>query len=610
MQSMFSLILLLMTFASFAQSEEVCEDPAQSSEALELASQIEKVEESKFSDKFCKAFAACGEFSMKASQEAHLKAMQEHYEKLPEQIEKAKADLESAKTKLAEATEEYKEWHQHKVSFAEKKLVDLEADKQKYDLHLSAPSKYPHPMKEKGYGLTPEEKIAYDQEKMLEQWGNYYKSIAANPSVSSEEVWKEIDELAAKSPIDWQTIANKYQGLTFSQSNETDAKIAKAYAEDPSKLLDLLKEKGIGLKPEEMPAFQKKQTEDYYKGLSPKISEMEKILSILSKKMEELSSSDPNGELNAMAQWKSYYDQQLVDLKKNYDKYLAYKADPSSDPDFLTKGIGGFGGGYGGNGAYGGYASMGGGMVGGFNGGSSGGSSSSQVSCNEARSNYQSAVSSMSSYGAGSCGLSEEELSALKFYSNSGYGCLNSYLRSTDHRDENIDYMIQVMNSGLDKLPSYQGVVKRGASLPDSIREAHSVGTVLEYDAFTSTSTNHGFSGKDMFIIQSQSGKPIMGFSSHRSENEVLFKSGTKFKILDKTEKDGIHYYIMAEVPDEKAKTPKAESIISLGTDVDPTYAPTSNADTFLCPVEEKSQIPKVLKQTVVPQFSFPAGAP
>lgn len=607
MRLLLPIFLFIISSVTLAQ-EEVCDEPAQGSEALELASQIEKISEENFSDKFCKAFSACGEFQSKSYKDKQISEIEDHYKTLPEKIVMAKTELEAAKAQLAAAPDAEKEWKQQVVSYAEKKLADLESDKQKYDLHLSDPAKYPHPMKEKGFGLTAEEQAAYNQEQTLKQWGSYYEMIGAQAPVSSTNVWKEIDELAAKSPIDWQNISMKYQSLAFSQTNETDAKIAQAYAADPSKLPELLKEKGIGLKPEEVPAFQKKQAEAYYEGLGTQISGIEKISSILQKKMDELSSGDPNGELPTLAQWKNFYDQQLSPLKELHNKYLAYKANPSSDPDFLSKGMmmgsGGYGGGFGGYGGYGGFGSMG-GMVAGSN----GGSSSMSDSCSQARSNYQSAVSTMNGYGAGSCGLNEEELSALKYYSDSGYGCLNSYLRSSDNRDENIDYMIQVLNRGLDKLPSYQGVVKRGASLPESIRESHAVGAVLEYDAFTSTSTNSGFSGADMFIIQSQSGKPIMGFSAHRSENEVLFKSGTKFKVLDRTEKDGVFYYIMAEVPDGKKKTPKAESITSLASDVDPNYAPTANADTYLCPVDDKAKIPKVLNQTVVPQFSFPAGA-
>ncbi len=599
-QTVLFFFLLGLPPSTFSQTEEICDEPTQSTSGVEeLVSQVEAVEESKFSEKFCKAFSACSEFRMKSMKNNEVKEMEEYYKKLPQKIEEQKKALETAKAGSAGS---------YHVEWLEKSIKELEEDKAKYDLHLSDPSKYPHPMKEKGIGLTPEEKIKYDLDKYIEQMGSYYKNLASQDNMSKEKIWTQIDELVKKSPLDMYGIHSQFQLLTYAQSQEAELKIAKAYEQDPSKLPELLKEKGIGLTPEEMPAFQLKQAESYFESLASQMEDQEKFIALLKKQKNELKGADPDGQLSLVETWLPYYEQMLLNNKQSYENYLAYKKDPSSDPDFLKKsGVFGAFGGYGGYGSYGGgYGTiMGGGLVG----GTLGGGSSSSSSCSEANSNYQSALSTMSSQGAGSCGLKPEEMSALKYYSDSGYGCLNSYLRSSDNRDENIDYMIKALNDGLDKLPSYQGVVKRGASLPESIREAHGVGDVIEYDAFTSSSTNSGFSGQDMFIIQSESGKPIMGFSSHRSENEVLFKSGTKFKVLDKKEKDGVHYYIMAEVLEEK-KIPKAEAIIGLGDSGVGSYSSTKNPDSYLCPVDEKAIVPKVINQTVVPQFSYPAGSP
>lgn len=600
--------VFLFSSDSFSQVDETCEEPVQGTEAaLELASAVSKISEGNFSEKFCKAFAACSEFQMKSSVLAQQKEIEDYYKNLPKSIEERKAELEAMKAKLVEMKPEDSGFQskQDMVDYYEKSLAELEVDKVKYDLHLSDPAKYPHPMKEKGIGLTPEEKIKFDQDKMLEQWGNYFENYASQHGAhtSSEVLWSEIDALAAVSPIDWASISSKYQTLSFSQTIQKDLALAQAYKNDPSKLPEILKEKGIGLTPEEIPAFQKKQAETFYEALPTQIAGLEKIHSIMQKKVEEIKAASSPAH-PSIEQWGSYYQQQIEQNKQAYAKYLAYKNDPSSDPDFLASFNGGGFGGYGGyGGGYaGGYASFsGGGMVGGSDGGTS-----SDSSCSQAQMMYSSATSTMTSNGAGSCGLTEEQMSALKYYSDSGYGCLNSYLRSDENRDENIDYLIKVLNEGLDKLPSYRGIVKRGATLPESIRNSHGIGAVLDYEAFTSTSTNSGFSGEDMFIIQSETGKPIMGFSSHRSENEVLFKSGTQFKVLDKKEENGVFHYILAEVPSGGKKLPTAGSISARSVADDGTYQSTQNPDSFLCPVDNKLPVPRFLDQTVIPRFTFP----
>lgn len=612
-------ILYLLFFLSLNLSaqDENCEDPslAGSQPAMELAAHIERVTEENFSDKFCKAFQACNGFQMKASQEAQKKQIEDHYKNLPDLIEKKKTEVAAARVKLGEMgpDDPNANWAKSSLEFAEKALADLEDEKKKYDLHLSDPSKYPHPMKEKGIGLTPEEMVVYQQQQQEKFWKSQFEALLTVPvpaSSNSETLWSEIDTLAGQSPFPWSPLMMKFQEIFFSGAENPDLKLAQEYKADPSKLPEILKKKGIGLKPEEVPAFQEQQAETYFKGLSTQIQNQEKFIGVLQKKADALKTTDPHGELSMLEQWISSNSQQLSQQKQMHQAYLDHKQDPTKPlPPVFGMGLGG---GYGFSGGYGAYLatnelpSMGGGLVGGMLGGSVNMSEGGE--CSEARMVYNSAVSTMESYGAGSCGMNQEEITALKYYSDSGYGCMNSYLRTDDNRDENIDYMIKVLNRGLDKLPSYQGIVKRGASLPESIREAHGVGAVIEYDAFTSTSTNSGFSGEDMFIIQSQTGKPIMGFSQHRSENEVLFKSGTKFKVLEKREENGVYHYILAEVPASGSSLPSVDSIASQATG-SRSPASATEPDTYVCPVSGNAPVPQVLKQTNVPSFTFPGVA-
>ncbi len=148
-----------------------------------------------------------------------------------------------------------------------------------------------------------------------------------------------------------------------------------------------------------------------------------------------------------------------------------------------------------------------------------------------------------------SCGLSTAEVVAIIWYCGSGYGSLNGALRSTDPAViEKYKPFKDTLNAALKKLSPYEGYTTRGSQLPDSIRAQHTVGNVVNYSAFTSTSLTHGFGGTDVFIIKSKTGRYVGSYSQSYSENEVLFASDTQFKILSVRKENGINQYVMEEV--------------------------------------------------------------
>lgn len=242
--------------------------------------------------------------------------------------------------------------------------------------------------------------------------------------------------------------------------------------------------------------------------------------------------------------------------------------------------------------------------------------------CLNAKNIYQSVASQLNDNKSGTCGMKPEELVAIKFYSDSGYGCMNTQLRKKkEDQNPKLTPLLKFMDSGLAKIPSYQGLVRRGGSLPVAVREQHKVGTVVKYDAYTSTSTQSGFNGTDMFMMYSKQGKPIMGFSSHSGEYEVLFPAGTQFKVLDVSSKNGINYYVMKEVssditPEEEKAADKAliealkgksEMVETPAKDQAPVFSPYSGGnpdkDTWSCPLDEKEALPKFIPQKYIPAF-------
>ncbi len=58
--------------------------------------------------------------------------------------------------------------------------------------------------------------------------------------------------------------------------------------------------------------------------------------------------------------------------------------------------------------------------------------------------------------------------------------------------------------------------------------------------AFTSASVGRGFGGNVRFTIRSLHGKRIDRLSRYPSEREVLFRAGTRFRVLKRERRGGI----------------------------------------------------------------------
>ncbi len=139
-------------------------------------------------------------------------------------------------------------------------------------------------------------------------------------------------------------------------------------------------------------------------------------------------------------------------------------------------------------------------------------------------------------------GLSNAEMVALVGYAMADYTELNSSLYACDSRVPKLALYIEELDSALSKLPNYVGTVIRGTTLPKSILAEHVPGAIVSYPAFTSTSAGttvpRAFASTDTLIIQSKTGKRITDFAYDHSEDEVLFKNGTRFLVLDVETRD------------------------------------------------------------------------
>lgn len=152
-------------------------------------------------------------------------------------------------------------------------------------------------------------------------------------------------------------------------------------------------------------------------------------------------------------------------------------------------------------------------------------------------------------YGSNTSILDDFEKTLIYNYTFDGFEELNETLRTGGTNDYE-----DLLNTTLDKLYDYQGLVYRGVELEDSeiqvYQEALDNDVPVTELSFVSTSKLRylcfpysGFS--TLFRIMSKTGKEIEDISfygtnsiSDQNEQEVLFKSKTQFRVLEISEVD------------------------------------------------------------------------
>jgi hypothetical protein len=136
--------------------------------------------------------------------------------------------------------------------------------------------------------------------------------------------------------------------------------------------------------------------------------------------------------------------------------------------------------------------------------------------------------------------LTSDDLSALADYTGLGHEDLNEALRSNALDASQYD-RIEAINNALGKLPPYEGPAVRGTNLPSEVLAQYQPGEYIIEKGFMSTTTNPlvaqspAFGGNVEFRVLSSTGRDISAVSQFPAEQEVLFRSGTRFLIVSKT---------------------------------------------------------------------------
>ena len=142
-------------------------------------------------------------------------------------------------------------------------------------------------------------------------------------------------------------------------------------------------------------------------------------------------------------------------------------------------------------------------------------------------------------------------------YSLDGYEVLNETLRAGK-----VHPMAAFLDEALGKLPDYRGFVYRGTVLTKLLKEDYlhklTQKTVLEEAGFLSTSVSRNIANQfnrndTLFTIYSFHGKSIEQYSFHGvsnpfNEKEVIFKTKTRFVLLDIEETVGTTLITLEEI--------------------------------------------------------------
>lgn len=150
--------------------------------------------------------------------------------------------------------------------------------------------------------------------------------------------------------------------------------------------------------------------------------------------------------------------------------------------------------------------------------------------------------------------LTNDEKRAINQYTGFLAYRLNNKLRKGAALTAAEQQLKEQLDKALDKMPAYEGNLVRCLDLSNvedrkNFLEQHQIGEKVEYHEFISASKKEGYSETaDTFIYinNAHNGRDISTFNPE--ENEVLYKSGSKFIVKNIVERNDGIYVLMEEV--------------------------------------------------------------
>lgn len=124
-------------------------------------------------------------------------------------------------------------------------------------------------------------------------------------------------------------------------------------------------------------------------------------------------------------------------------------------------------------------------------------------------------------------------------YTDKCYQKINSELFKTANQDPDILKIAEQLDAVLCDYPQSSAEVYRGANLPEAVAEKYHKSEEISFPAFSSSSTAYNVAcefakkGNTLFKMVSKSGRVIHNDSKHSQEEEILFRTNARFKVLN-----------------------------------------------------------------------------
>jgi hypothetical protein len=124
-------------------------------------------------------------------------------------------------------------------------------------------------------------------------------------------------------------------------------------------------------------------------------------------------------------------------------------------------------------------------------------------------------------------------------YTDKCYKKINSELFKSTDQDHDVLKIAEQLDAVLCDYPMGTGEVFRGASLPDEALKKYLDSKEISFPAFSSSSKSFSVScefakkGNTLFRMISKSGRLIGSHSKHSMEDEVIFRTNTRFRVIN-----------------------------------------------------------------------------
>lgn len=149
--------------------------------------------------------------------------------------------------------------------------------------------------------------------------------------------------------------------------------------------------------------------------------------------------------------------------------------------------------------------------------------------------------------------MTDTDVKAVHDYMSAKSYVINEKLRMGTSLLEDEKQFVNDLNTALNKMPKYEGNLQRSLYFNSNedvanFMSGHKIGEPITYNEFVSTTKGELYNPEgqvQIFIQNAKNGRDIS--SINESEQEILYKNGTSFDVLNIVEKDGTHYILLGE---------------------------------------------------------------